>query len=231
MQELQTNESPSPEHLEVAELAQEPVHEVRTSMVAEVTAVEPLPQEEAAADPRPSSSILDALRQLHVARGRSLEPVRDVLETVIQRAEYEMERGGGVMDARAIGRMLQELDELDEHFLAHMQARVPAVIDTLNHIARTSGERVLPPQALEPIFDEIDALSESAERVSAANISLFLHGLRTFLRVTAQHKPSAIRERLAAVEERLAALVPLAQQWVDVGRVERAVIFDILPMA
>ncbi|MDR4481006.1 MAG: HD domain-containing phosphohydrolase [Nitrospira sp.] len=229
--ELQTNEPPSPEHLEVAERAQEPVHEVRTSMVPEEAAVEPLRQEEAAAGPQPSSSILDALRQLHVARGRSLEPVRDVLETVIQRAEYEMGRGVGVMDARAIGRMLQELDELDEHFLAHMQARVPAVIDTLNHIARTSGERVLPPQALEPIFDEIDALSESAERVSAANISLFLHGLRTFLRVTAQHKPSAIRERLAAVEERLAALVPLAQQWVDVGRVERAVIFDILPMA
>jgi hypothetical protein len=33
------------------------------------------------------------------------------------------------------------------------------------------------------------------------------------------------------VEERLAALVPLAQQWVDIGRVERAAIFEILPMA
>ena len=51
----------------------------------------------------------------------------------------------------------------------------------------------------------------------AANINLFLQGLRTFLRVTAQHKPAAIRERLAAVEERLATLIPLAQQWVDVG--------------
>lgn len=136
-----------------------------------------------------------------------------------------------MVDARAIGRMLQELDELDEQFLAHMQAHVPTVMGILTHVAQSSEERVFSPQALEPIFEEIDALSDAAERVSAANISLFLHGLRTFLRVTAQHKPTVIRERLAAVEERLATLIPLAQQWVDVGRVERAAIFDILPMA
>ena len=72
---------------------------------------------------------------------------------------------------------------------------------------------------------DIDDLSGSAEQVCAANINLFLQGLRTFLRVTAQHKPAAIRERLAAVEERLATLIPLAQQWVDVGRVERVRLF------
>ncbi|MCS6297432.1 MAG: HD domain-containing protein [Nitrospira sp.] len=189
-----------------------------------------VPPSNSSPHPGPSSSILDALRHLHVARGRSLEPVRDVLETVIQRAEREMAEGAAVVDARTIGRLLQELDDLDERFLGHMQARVPSVIATLGRIARASEERVLPPQALEPIFDEIDVLFEASERVSAANISVFLQGLRTFLRVTAQHKPAAIRERLAAVEERLATLIPLAQQWVDVGRVERAAIFDILPM-
>ena len=65
----------------------------------------------------------------------------------------------------------------------------------------------------------------------AANIALFLNGLRTFLRVTIHQKPTAVRERLNAVKERLVALVPLAQQWVDVGRVERAAIFDILPLS
>ncbi len=179
---------------------------------------------------RSSSSILDALRQLHLARGRSLEPVRDVLETIIQRAEREVAEGAAVVDARTIGRLLKELDDLDERFLGDMQARVPSVIATLGRIARASEERVLPPQALEPIFEEIDVLFEASERVAAANISVFLQGLRTFLRMTAQHKPAVIRERLAALEERLATLIPLAQQWVDVGRVERAAIFDILPM-
>lgn len=190
----------------------------------------PIEKAPAANQPVPALPILDALRQLHLARGRSQEPVRDVLEAVIHRAEGEIAGGAKTMDARAIGRMLDELDKLDERFLAHMQARVPLVIDTLRRIARTGEERHLPPQALEPIFDEIDVLSGSAAQVSAVNINLFLQGLRTFLRVTAQHKPAAIRERLVAVEERLATLIPLAQQWVDVGRVERAAIFDILPM-
>jgi hypothetical protein len=112
-----------------------------------------------------------------------------------------------------------------------MQKHVPAVLDTLTRLDCAGGEPVLASQALEPIFDAVDTLSDAAERVSAANIALFLNGLRTFLRVTIHQKPSAVRERLHAVKERLIALVPLAQQWVDIGRVERAAIFDILPLS
>ena len=58
-----------------------------------------------------------------------------------------------------------ELDTLDERFLEHMQARVPKVIDTLRRITRAGEERPLRPQALEPIFEDIDDLSGSAEQV------------------------------------------------------------------
>ena len=43
--------------------------------------------------------------------------VRDVLETVIQRAERSMDAGAEVVDARIIGRILKDLDELDEQCL------------------------------------------------------------------------------------------------------------------
>lgn len=232
VQDIQAVERLPQDHLEGSNAVEPPVADLPVSMVQEAAVpAEPRSVDEGISTAQPTPSILEALRQLHLARGRSLQPVRDVLDTVIQCAEREVEREGGMVDARAIGRMLQELDELDEQFLAHMQAHVPTVMGILTHVAQSSEARVFPPQALEPIFEEIDALSDAAERVSAANISLFLHGLRTFLRVTAQHKPTVIRERLAAVEERLATLIPLAQQWVDVGRVERAAIFDILPMA
>lgn len=207
-------------------------HESIEAMATDVKLFsEPTLSDEVVPDMLPSTSILDALRQLHVARGRSLQPVRDVLETVIQRSEREMEHNAEVVDARGIGRILKDLDELDEEFLAHMQAHVPALLATLGHVGRASEEIALPPQALMPIFHDIDTLSDAADRVSAANIIQFLHGLRTFLQLTVQHKPPAVRERLAAVEERLIALVPLAQQWVDIGRVERSAIFEILPMA
>ena len=232
VRDIQAVERLPQDYLEEGNAVEPPAADLPGPTVQEAPVpAEPLSVDEGVSTAQPTPSILEALRQLHLARGRSLQPVRDVLDTVIQRAEREVEREGGMVDARAIGRMLQELDELDEQFLAHMQAHVPTVMGILTHVAQSSEERVFSPQALEPIFEEIDALSDAAERVSAANISLFLHGLRTFLRVTAQHKPTVIRERLAAVEERLATLIPLAQQWVDVGRVERAAIFDILPMA
>jgi hypothetical protein len=235
VQELRSDEQPPSMGKDRIQPRQPPVEQSEPpepkAMVAQEMASETASIAHGAPRADSGSSILEALRQLHVARGRSVEPVRDVLDTVIQRAERELAGGAALVDARTIGRVLQELDELDERFLGHMQARVPSVIATLSRIARASEERVLPPQALEPIFDEIDVLFQAAEQVAAANISVFLQGLRTFLRVTAQHKPAAIRERLAALEERLATLIPLAQQWVDVGRVERAAIFDILPMS
>lgn len=229
VQAIQPVERPLEKHSDSAAAVQQPVTPEPVAAEARGIAEAHRPDDAPSAPP-PAASMLDALRRLHQVRGRSLQPVRDVLETVIRRAEQEAERGAGVVDARAIGRLLQELDELDERFLALMQGHIPAVITTLKQVVHTSEDRLFPPQALEPLFVEIDALSDAAERVDAANISQFLHGLRTFLRVTAQHKPTVIRERLAAVEERLATLIPLAQQWVDVGRVERAAIFDILPM-
>jgi hypothetical protein len=178
-----------------------------------------------------SLPILEALRQLHDARGRSLQPVRDVLETVIHRAEQEVQQGADIMDARAVGRILKDLDEQDEYFLAQMEARVPALVGTLSHVSTGSAERAPHPRALASVLQDIDALYEAADRVSATNITMFLHGLRTFLLVTAQNGPPAVGERLAAVQHRLAALVPLAQQWVDIGRLERAAIFEILPVS
>ncbi|MBX3234753.1 MAG: HD domain-containing protein [Nitrospiraceae bacterium] len=175
--------------------------------------------------------ILDALRQLHDARGRSEQPRRDVLETVIQRAEEEAARGVPVADARAIGRILKDLDEQDEYFLAQMEARVPALVATLSNI-RSDSEGTGPhPQALASVLQDIDGLYNAADRVAAVNITMFLHGLRSFLQVTTQNRPAAVDERLAAVQERLAALVPLARQWVDIGRLERTAIFEILPLA
>ncbi|MCC2643117.1 MAG: protein of unknown function, contains and HPt domain, partial [Nitrospira sp.] len=210
-------------------LRETPKHEPAEPMAAVKLSSEPALPDDVVADPLPSISILDALRQLHVARGRSVQPVRDVLETVIQRSEREAEHNTDVVDARVVGRILKDLDDLDEQFLAHTRAHVPALLATLRNIGRANEELARSPQALMPMFQDIDSLHDAAERVSASNISQFLHGLRTFLRLTVQDKPYAVRERLAAVEERLAALLPLAQQWVDIGRVERAAIFEILP--
>jgi len=58
---------------------------------------------------------------------------------------------------------------------------------------------------------------------------MFLQGLKSFLAETAYRKGGSLPQRLWAVEERLLALVPMADQWVTLGRLERASIEEILP--
>ena len=73
------------------------------------------------------STLIQALRDLQQARARSMQPVRDVLEAVIQRAEQEAD----LLDVAGVGRILAELDRLDDEFLQEVRRRVPIISSTL----------------------------------------------------------------------------------------------------
>lgn len=173
--------------------------------------------------------ILDALRRLHEARSRSMQPMRDILEEVLRKAE-QMEREANPIDAATIGRILSDLDKLDDRFLAHVMERVPVLVSQLAQLEEMPPGASLPGEVLASILHHIDELHESAELVHAGAITLFLQGLRTFLTVSAQGKSVDVAHRLQTVQNRLTALVPLAKQWVDIGRLERTAIIDILPV-
>jgi HD domain len=189
----------------------------------------PAVEEGGVSETKRGGPILDALRQLHAARSRSMQPMRDILEEVLRKAD-EMEREATPMDAARIGRILNDLDALDERFLEQVTERVPALVNSLAHLETTFPTAPLPDDRLTSILHEIDRLHESATHVHATAITLFLQGLRVFLTVAAQGKTSGASHRLHAVRSRLAALVPLAKQWVDIGRLERSSIIDILPI-
>jgi hypothetical protein len=189
-----------------------------------------LPSQETGAGASESAGgILDALRRLHEVKSRSMQPMRDILEEVLRKAE-QMEREGTMIDAAAIGRILNDLDKLDDRFLAHATEQVPALAGKLAQLEKTPHGVSLSREALASILHHIDELHESAELVHAAAITLFLQGLRAFLTVAAQGKSPGLAHRLQAVQSRLTAVVPLAKQWVDIGRLERTAIIDILPV-
>jgi hypothetical protein len=60
-------------------------------------------------------------------------------------------------------------------------------------------------------------------------MTMFLQGLRSFLLLTAYRKASTLPQRLETVEARMQTLIPMAEQWVNIGRIERAAISEILP--
>jgi hypothetical protein len=82
---------------------------------------------------------------------------------------------------------------------------------------------------LDPILLHVDALYRCAKSVDAVTITMFVQGLRLFLTTTAYRKVDTLPQRLQAMEERIQTLIPMAEQWVTLGRLERASIKTILP--
>ena len=173
-----------------------------------------------------SVPLIDALRDLQQARARSMQPARDVLEAVIQRAEREADH----LDVAGVGRILTELDRLDEEFLQEVRRRVPIISSTLANLRAQGATDFVTSSQLDPILEQVEALYDLASHVQATMITMFLQGLRSFLMVAAYRKTSTLAQRLGTVETRIYALIPMAEQWGNIGRVERTAISDILPV-
>jgi len=71
-------------------------------------------------------------------------------------------------------------------------------------------------------------LYDLANRVQASMMTMILHSLRSFLPVSVYRKTSTRPQWLQVVEARVQILIPMAEQWVNIGRTERADISEIL---
>jgi hypothetical protein len=171
-------------------------------------------------------SLLKALRDLQQIRARSVQPTRDVLEVVIATAERE----SGEIDVAMIKRILQRLDKIDEQFLEEIRRRIPVIVQALFSVRSRGATDFVTSSQLDPIVQEVDALHDLADRVQASMMTMFLQGLRSFLVVAAYRKTATLPQRLETVEVRMQTLVPIAEQWVSIGQIERAAISEILPV-
>ena len=172
------------------------------------------------------TSLLTALRDLQHVRSRSVQPARDVLDAVILRAEQE----GADITVDGIRRILDELDRMDERIVEEMRRRIPTMRRILADLQREGTTDFVTSSELAPVIEQVEALYEASETVQAGMITMFLQGLRAFLSVAAYRKNTTLAQRLSAVQTRIQALVPMAEQWVSIGRVERSAIAEILPV-
>ena len=140
------------------------------------------------------------------------------------------EREADQLDVAGVGRILTELDSLDEEFIQEVRRRVPIISSILMNIRAQGATDFVTASQLDPILEQVEALYNLASQVQATMITMFLQGLRSFLMVAAYRKTSTLAERLGTVETRIHALIPMAEQWGNLGRVERSAIGDILPV-
>jgi chemotaxis protein histidine kinase CheA len=178
----------------------------------------------------PSIPLLKALRELQRARARSVQPARDMLEAVIDRAGQEVGAQQDDIAVETVERILRELDRMDDQFLREVHDRVPAITGALMRLREQGPADFVTSSQLDPILADVESLYDCAKTVHATTIMMFLQGMKAFLTATVYRKIETLPQRLQALEERLMALIPMAQQWVTLGRIERASIEDILPV-
>jgi len=120
---------------------------------------------------------------------------------------------------------------MDERFVEEVSRRIPVLSRILAELQAAGTTDVVTSSQLAPIIEHVEALHHASEMVQAGTITMFLQGLRAFLMVAASRKNTTLAQRLKAVDSRIQALVPMAEQWVSIGRVERAAISEILPVS
>ncbi len=199
-------------------------HGVASGRLTPVASSPDMPEKGVSAVP-----LLKALRELQQARARSMEPARDVLGAVIERAQHEVGEGQDHIAVEVVERILHDLDKMDDAFLQDIHERIPAMIDRIAYLREQGKPGGITAAELDPVFVHVAALEHLAQMIDAKTILLFLQGVKAFLVVVAQRKVEDLPERLQAVEERIRRLIPMAEQWVTLGRLERASIEDILP--
>ncbi len=202
----------------------ETVSESVQALPAIVTEQPAAPQLRAPLTVSSSVPLIHALRDLQQARARSMQPARDVLEAVIQRAEREADH----LDVADVGPMFNKPYQLDEEFLQEVRRRVPIISSTLANLRAQGATDFVTATQLDPILEQVEALYDLASHVQATMITMFLQGLRSFLMVASYRKTSTLAQRLGTVETRIHALIPMAEQWGNIGRVDRSAISDIL---
>ncbi len=182
----------------------------------------------AAMEPASPHISLDALQSAHEELAQAGRASRNLLEVVLERARTKGSKEPNLFDKGTVTRALRELEGLDEQFLAEVQKRMPDITQSIVKLkAQQDGKGDLK-KTLKPAIESVRALSETARRARATSIMQFLQGLSTFLNVVSDRGVSLVMGRLDAVEFRLGAVVPMVQQWVEMGRIEREAIGTVL---
>ncbi len=180
--------------------------------------------------PLSPSALLGALHDLERGRSESMDQTRHVVEAVIKKAktEHGEERNGSHFDASTILRILEELEARDEQFLKELGQRLPTIEGVLSELKAGPSEAWSSNPRADTVLQEIHLLHEAARALEAKPIMLFFHGLQTFLSVMSRNGVSVLPQRIEAVVSRLRSILPMAQQWVEIGRDERASVQKIV---
>lgn len=166
---------------------------------------------------------LQALRRLQASQGESIASERNIVSTMIDQMEAQIEAGVQQVGVDAVQDYLQRLSDSEDAFMHSLDSAAPNLTAQLSSMAQSSSSTTA-----EPCLQSVAQLRTEAQNLNAIQATSFFSGLHSLLSVTAQYHIQLAAGRADAVAARLEAVRAMMHQWADQRRTERTAIGQAL---
>lgn len=172
---------------------------------------------------------LQALQGLQEKQFPSTASRRNLIRSMIEQMEGQVQAGVDRIDATVIQGYLARASEAEESFLKAIDERVPEIFKTMSALKIHEGEVSSRVVALDSSLQDVARLRAEAQQVNAGSAMMFFTGLHSLLTVVAKGHVLLGATRVDAVKARLHMMGGAIRQWVESGRAERAAIDQLFP--
>lgn len=172
---------------------------------------------------------LQALQELQKKQSSSIVPGRNLIRSLIEQMEGQVQAGAERIDATVIQGYLLQVSEAEESFLKAIDERVPEIFEKMSTLKLDGGEDSSRMAAIEASLQDVTRLRTEAQQVNAGSAMMFFTGLHSLLTVLAKRRVVLAATRIESVKTRLHVMGGDIRQWVEHGRAQRAAIDQLLP--
>lgn len=172
------------------------------------------------------TEFVETLRKLQAAQETTGPLERNLIKTMIDQMEGQVQAGVQHVGVDVIQGYLDRMSESEEAFVQVVDEQLPTLTAQLSSLADPAS---LPGGVIEASIREVTQLRAEAQQVNVTPAMIFFSGLHSLLSVLAQHHMNLAAPRVQAITNRLGVVRKLIHQWVERGRSERAAIGQALP--
>ncbi|MBK5281315.1 MAG: hypothetical protein JJE16_04410 [Nitrospiraceae bacterium] len=172
---------------------------------------------------------LQALLELQEQQSSGIASGRDLIGSLIEQMEGQVQAGVQRIDATVIHEYLARVSEAEESFLKAIDERVPEIAEKMSALKMDGGEASSSMTALEASLHDVARLRTEAQQVNAGSALMFFTGLHSLLTVVAERRVLLAARRVESIKARLQVVGGAIRQWVEQGRAQRAAIDQLLP--
>ncbi|MFI5224687.1 MAG: hypothetical protein ACHQX3_10710, partial [Nitrospirales bacterium] len=122
---------------------------------------------------------LQALQELQKNQSSSAASGRNLIRSLIEQMEGQVQAGVERIDARVIHEYLARVSEAEESFLKTIDARVPEIFKKMSALKMDGGEASSRMLALESSLQDVAQLRTEAQQVNSNSAMMFFTGLHS----------------------------------------------------